>query len=373
MPEPLRILQIVDSLQPGGMENVLVQLLGKLDPDRFLPEVCCLVQSGPFQDRLPARVKVHALGKPPGFQWATVAKLRRLLKEGSFDLVHTHHLGGLIYTALAAPIPWQRPKVVHSEHSLWSGEDLTPRRLWQRHFLYRRADSVFSVSRQQLNQIQSHGLGHPRVQCILNGVDCDRFFPVQDKAELRRRLGLDPHARWLGMVARFGPQKRHWELIEAFDAMAGRHPAVNLLLVGDRGPEKERALRRIEESPFKARIKWVGFQQDPVPWYQAMDALVISSSNEGLPNAVLEAMATGMPVIANDVCGVREIARAPEHGWVGDYGTVPSLSAALVDAAMASEDLLQECGRAARQHVQQTFSIDAMVRAYDRLYSSLAP
>lgn len=367
--QPRRLLHIVDSLQPGGMENILVQLLSRLDPARYVAEVCCLVRSGPFEQRLPAGVKVHVLDKPPGFQWSAVRQLRSLIAGGSFDLVHTHHLGGLIYVTAAAPF-WG-PKLVHSEHSLWTGEDLSPRRRWQRRLLYHRASVVFSVSQQQLTQIQAFGFDGPKFTRILNGVDCCKFVPAADKREVRRRLGLNPEGRWLGMVARFGAQKRHVELIEAFDSIAEQHPQAHLLLVGDGGPEKERALNRREASAFRDRIVWAGFQQDPLPWYQAMDALVVSSSNEGLPNAVLEGMATGLPIVANDVCGVVELVRQPDHGWLGDYGTVDGLASALAVVAAAQEAQLADLGAACRQHVEQFFSLDAMVSAYDGLYSSL--
>jgi glycosyltransferase involved in cell wall biosynthesis len=87
---------------------------------------------------------------------------------------------------------------------------------------------------------------------------------------------------------------------------------------------------------------------------------------------VLEAMATGLPVVANDVCGVREIVRTPDHGWVGNYGTIPALAQGLTVAATASPQELLELGGNSRKHVEQFFSLDAMVNAYDALYSSLS-
>lgn len=173
-------------------------------------------------------------------------------------------------------------------------------------------------------------------------------------------------------MARFGAQKRHLDLLEAFDAMAADHPDLHLLMVGDGGPEKGRVLQRMEQSPFRQRVVWAGFQQDPAPWYQALDVLVVSSANEGLPNAVLEAMASGNPVLANDVCGVREIVRTPDHGWVGNYGTIPALAQGLTLAATASPQQLLQLGKNAQKHVEQFFSLDAMVNAYDALYWSLS-
>jgi glycosyltransferase involved in cell wall biosynthesis len=367
MARPVRLLEVVDSLQPGGMENVLVQVLSRYAPEQVSADVVCLVRSGPFEKRLPSRTKVHVIGKKDGFDWKTVRSLRELIQRGSYDVVHTHHLGGLIFFSLACGMR-KRPVLIHSEHTIWTGSDLSRKKRWQRRMLYPVASAVTTVSQQQVDQMQSLGFRHRRMFPIVNGVDSARFRPAADKAEVRRQLQLDPQARWLGMVARFGPWKRHMDLIEAFENMALDHPGVNLLLVGDGGPEKERVLARLEASPFRKRIHWSGFQLDPVPWYQAMDVLVVSSSNEGMPNAVLEAMSCGLPMVANDVCGVREIAEDEKHGWIMDLGTVRKLEAGLRLVVTADRAELERRGGTAMHHVQTQFSLDATVGKYLDLF-----
>ncbi|MEZ0387437.1 MAG: glycosyltransferase [Verrucomicrobium sp.] len=371
MAEPLRILQVVDSLEPGGMENVLAQMVSRMDPSQYTFDICCLTRGGPFEARLPVGTRVHVLGKPAGFSWAAVGALRKLIRGGGFDVIHTRHLGGLIYASLACPRAG-RPAVVHSEHTIWDGDELSPKRVWQRRLLYRRAASVFTVSHEQLKQIKSLGLKHKRLSTIVNGVDAARFKPASDRAAIRAKLGLDPSLRWFGMVARFGAQKRHLDLIDAFEQVATSISDVGLLLVGDGGPLKERVLARLSQSPFSGRIHWAGFQQDPVSWYQSMDALVISSANEGFPNAVLEGMACGLPLVANDVCGVCEISgRGDAHGWIGNFDTVPALAVAIMEAARAPATDLGDKGRRGRAHVEAFFSLEAMVKAYAHLYTSL--
>jgi glycosyltransferase involved in cell wall biosynthesis len=367
MARPLRLLEVVDSLQPGGMENVLVQVLSRYAPEQVSADVVCLVRSGPFEKRLPAHTHVHVIGKTDGFDWKTVRSLRELIQRGSYDVVHTHHLGGLIFFSLACAMR-KRPVLIHSEHTIWTGSDLSPKKRWQRRMLYPIASAVTTVSQQQVDQMQSLGFRHRRMFPIVNGVDSARFQPAADKAEVRRQLQLDPQARWLGMVARFGPWKRHLDLIEGFENMAHDHPSVNLLLVGDGGPEKERVLSRLEASRFRKRIHWAGFQLDPVPWYQAMDVLVVSSSNEGMPNAVLEGMSCGLPMMANDVCGVREIAEDEKHGWIMDLSTVQKLEAGLRLAATVEQTELERRGREAMRHVQTQFSLDATVGKYLDLF-----
>lgn len=369
MSRPVRLLEIVDSLQPGGMENMLVQILSRLDSALVKPEVLCLTRSGPFEARLPAHVKVHAFHKEDGFQWSVVSRLGRMMLDGAFDVVHTHHLGGLICFALARA--WRRrPLLIHSEHLLWREGDLSLKRRWQRRLLYPLAAAVTTVSQQQVDQMRQMGFRHPRMFPIINGVDAERFRPGEGKGAARQALGLRQDVRWLGMVARFGPQKRHLDLIEAFERAASTCTNVHLLLLGDGGPLKEQVLQALERSPYRTRMVWAGFQPDPVPWYQALDVLVVSSSNEGMPNAVLEGMACGLPLMANDVCGVREIAIEGRHGWIRDLGDVERLAEGLRIATQATEAELKDFGQASRQHVLESFSLEAAVRKYQDVFLS---
>jgi glycosyltransferase involved in cell wall biosynthesis len=103
-----------------------------------------------------------------------------------------------------------------------------------------------------------------------------------------------------------------------------------------------------------------------------MDAVVISSSSEGLPNAALEAMASGVPLLANDVCGVREVAETEVHGWIKDFSTVEKLAGGLREMAVVPCAELLERGRRARRHVEETFSLAAMVKRYDALFTGVA-
>lgn len=368
----LRLLQIVDSLHSGGMENIMVRVSNHLQESGSDVTVCCLSSSGPFAERLHPDVRVIALQKPAGFSAKVVAALGKLVREGNFDVVHTHHLGGLIYSALARGLV-RRPRIIHSEHILWGKADLSWKRQWQRKLLYRACACVFTVANQQLEQMRLMGHRHPWQTTLINGVDSEYFCPpAEAKAELRQKLGLDPGGLWLIKVARFGDTKRHAALLRAFEQAHQVEPKLRLLLVGDGGAEKERVLRQMEQSAACKAIRWVGFQQDPLPYYQAADVLVVASSFEGLPNAVLEGMACGLPVLANQECGAKEVAQDGVHGWISDYSTVDKLKQALIEAAASSIQKLSEIGKAGRGHVCQHYSLDAMLSKYDLLYSAVA-
>lgn len=371
-PPRIRLLQIVDSLYPGGMENIMVRVCNHLQESGSDVTVCCLSRSGPFAERLNPDVRVRSLQKPAGFSVKVVAELGKLIREGNFDVVHTHHLGGLIYSTLARGLG-RRPHIIHSEHILWGKADLSWKRQCQRKLLYRACACVFTVANQQLEQMRLMGHRHPWQTTLINGVDAGHFRPpTATKAELRHKLGLDPKGVWFIKVARFGDTKRHAELLTAFEQAHRVDPKLRLLLVGDGGAEKESVLRQMEQSTACNAIRWVGFQQDPLPYYQAADVLVVASSFEGLPNAVLEGMACGLPVLANEACGAREVAHDGEHGWISDYSTADKLKQALIEAAESGIQRLFEIGDSGRKHVCKRFSMGVMLANYDLLYSAVA-
>jgi glycosyltransferase involved in cell wall biosynthesis len=173
------------------MENIVVEVCNRLDPARFAVTVCCLDRLGPFAQRLRAAVGRVELCKAPGFRWRYVSELRALMREGAFDVVHTHHRGGLIYAALAR-LGLGGPRGVRSAYIILHGAEVDRRRLWQRKLLYRKAASCgFAVSKQQMEQLRVLGLNHRKIFALPNGVDCGRFRPVagEEITILRKRLG----------------------------------------------------------------------------------------------------------------------------------------------------------------------------------------
>ena len=256
----LKILEVVDSLDAGGMEAQLVALMNRLDPERFQFRVVCLRHEGVHAQRLKKGIPVTALHKAEGFQWAVVSKLQVVLQEG-FDLVHTHNWAPLVYAALASRGGKYIP-VLHGEHAQLNASEKGWKRLWLRRLLYRACAGIHTVSAGQQEELLACGLRHKRLLALINGVDTGRFHPAEKSA-------VD---RVIGIVARFGSFKRHAALVEAFEKVAVVHADARLLVVGDGGPEKEAVFKQVETSPMRERITMAGYQSDPVPWYQKMDA-----------------------------------------------------------------------------------------------------
>lgn len=373
--KPLRVLEVVDTLDAGGMEAQLVALLNRLDPAQFEFEVVCLRHAGVYAPKLRSGVCVRALEKQAGFQWKTARQLGRIARQGGFDVIHTHNWAPLIYSVLGTS-GGRTHRILHGEHSQLNHAETTRKRLWLRRLLYKCCAGVHTVSAGQKEELLRLGLVHPHLWSLVNGVDTQRFHPLSSQSEreaLRERLIPDSAQDfWLGMVARFGAYKRHRELIAAFEEAAKRSPLSRLILVGDGGPEKDGVMRQIEASPLRKRIHCMGYQMDPVPYYQAMDVLAVPSTNEGLSNATLEAMACGVPVLSNAICGARELIGEDEAGWVTDLSDVESLKAAIQQAHSQTPDNLIRHGMAGRTRAVTLFSWEGMAQRYAEAFRHCA-
>jgi glycosyltransferase involved in cell wall biosynthesis len=362
----LRILHVVFSLDAGGMENGVVNVSAALPSAEFEVHACCLARGGEFVRRFPNPRFVHVIGKKEGFSLSTVAALSRQIRRLAPDIIHTHNLGPLIYASLAAPaVP-----ILHGEHAELTASELRPHRRLIRRFLYRRAQRIHTVSHGLRESLIRQGFPGGKIEVIVNGVDTDRFQPGL-KEEARSKTGLPREATLLGLVGRFGPFKRHAELIHAFEQLAPSHPSLALLFTGGGGPLEQPTRERAAASPFASRIHFAGFQRDPLPWYRALDLLVIPSVNEGLSNALLEAMACGIPALAHTACGNRDVIEDSVNGYLRDLASTDRLRDAL-ESVLAAPGALPALGSAARLAIESRFAFPGMVAGYERLYRRLA-
>lgn len=369
MPTPVKILHVVISLEQGGMENGIVNVANSLQPAEFDVHVCCLERGGVFVERMPQPEKVRVLKKSPGVSFSAMVQLARVIAEIRPDVIHTHNLGPLIYGGLSTGLGISRP-VLHGEHSLLTDEECSPKRLRQRKLLYRACRKVHTVSEGLRQQLIDVGLPGEKIVTLLNGVDTLKFSPAP-RETARQHLNLPGNAFMVGIVGRFGPFKRHAFLLEAFTHLAAQFPDLHLLVVGGSGPEKDRVHAQAEAIKAKDRIHFAGFQNNLPPFYRAMDLLIVPSINEGLSNAVLEAMSCGIPVLANNTCGNGEVIASGENGIVADLNSPETLRCEL-QKVLVERSRLVKLGQFARDSVVTNFSIAVMVRNYERLYRAVA-
>ena len=363
-----RVLHVVTSLDPGGMENGVCNLACGLSTRGFETHVACLERRGAFADRLPPE-SVTTLGKRGGFSLRAVWALMRTLRRVRPHIIHTHNLGPLIYAAIST-LGCRTHPILHGEHSQLAPWELEPRRLRQRHKLYRTCRAIHTVSQSQLDELIRLDFPREKLSTIANGVDTAHFAPG-DRIAAHTKLGLPADAIVLGLVGRFGPFKRHDTLLAAFEELAPQHPSAHLLFIGGGGSEEERIRKLVGACLHRERIHLAGFHSNPAPLYNALDLLVIPSVNEGMSNAALEAMACAVPVLGNFGCGHEQILTSGKDGILADLTTSAALSTALMPL-LSTPQALVDMGLHARTTVEFRFSLTTMLDAYSQLYRAYA-
>jgi len=369
MARPLRILHVQHSLEPGGMENGVVNIARELQPRGFEFHVACLAKGGEFAARLPDPNLVYVLAKPEGFSPRTVLKLSTLIHRLKPDVVHSHNLGALIYTACATLFGRTRP-ILHGEHGQPDDGADASKRDRQRRRVFKAARRVHTVSQALLDHFLAAGFPASKLLALINGVDTERFQPA-DREGARQELSIPPMVPVLVVVGRLIESKKHRLLFEALEAVVASHPETVLLVVGAGGKDEAAIREAAASSKVAANIRMEGFNSDPRPYYHAADLLVAPSQIEGLSNVVLEAMACGLPPLLHDACGSDEVIDDGIDGTVTNLSSAGQISDAIVHL-LNDPPRLAEMGRRSREKVVGRFSLGAMADAYEKTYRQLA-
>jgi glycosyltransferase involved in cell wall biosynthesis len=265
--------------------------------------------------------------------------------------------------------------VIHSEHGyeLDMLAGLPLRRKYARRIAYAMADLVFAVTH-NLRDFHARQVGLPpeRFRVIYNGVDTQRFAPrPKERAFLRHKLGLSEGCFVVGTVGRMVPIKDHGTLIKAAGMLSRRGLNTHLLLVGS-GPEIEQHRQTVQGTPeLTGRVSFLGASDNIPEPLNAMDAFVLPSIAEGMSNTLLEAMATGLPIVATRVGGNPELVEEGTSGQLFSPGDVADLADRLGALARSSETRLR-LGAAARRRVLAHFTLEQMVANYRKMYRELA-
>lgn len=369
------VMHVLYSFDVGGLENGVVNLINHMAYDRFRHAVVAIAQCAPSFCQRVRRTDVEfiSLHKPPGHGVKLYPRLYRLFRQTRPAIVHTRNLAALEF-AVPAAFAGVRARV-HGEHGWDTSDPGGTRRKYQ---LLRRAYSPFVNRYVALSgQIESYltdrvGIARDRVERICNGVDTQRFRPAVQRASIAGSPFADPAAVVIGTVGRLQTVKDQVSLVRAV-AIARKQgvdgSALRLLIAGD-GPQRAEVASEIRATGI-ADITWLAGERSDVPEVmRAIDVFALPSRAEGISNTILEAMASGLPVVATDVGGNAELVVEGETGALVPAENPDAMAQALLrytsDAALRKRH-----GAGGRQRVEQNFSIDNMVTRYTQLYESL--
>jgi glycosyltransferase involved in cell wall biosynthesis len=355
----------------GGAEEMVLNLVQHL-PGRFEPLVCCINQAGPIGEEIRRTgTPVAVLGLTPGLRhpW-DVAGIRRYLRETKPTIVHTFLLTASLYGRLAAILE-HIPIVIGTEVNIY--ERKRPHHILAERMLMTGTDRVIvsanSVRDFYVDQIHADP---GKIDVVYNAVDWKAVQPSKSREATRASLGLQPHAKVAGVIARLTEQKGHRYLFQALTTPALAD--VQLVVIGD-GDLSDALKRETLELGIQSRVHFLGARRDLGDLLAAMDVFVMPSLWEGLPLSMILAMGAAVPVVATQIAGIPEVVVDGETGWLVPAGNSLALATALAEV-FADRERASRVGRAARDFVLPRFGVDGYVNSvvglYDRLLSERA-
>lgn len=364
----IRVLELLVTMAAGGGPKQVYELVRHLPGDEF-EIVVAGPRNGPFFERFvdlgvrTVDVPAHRLGIGP------LLRTARLVRRQRIDVVHTHGKGAGLYGRLAAR--WAGVPAVHTFHGIhYAGYPRLGQRLYLglERLLGSMTHTVINVSPSQEAEGLRLGLFPPaRSATVLNGIDVDALDLAARRAPIpRARLGLTDQDLVLGCVTRFDPVKRAERLLDAAQALAPRFPRLALLLIGG-GGDQPRLRRAARDARLGERVVFTGWLPEPAAAYRALDLYVSASLKEGLPLSLLEAMGSGLAVVATDVDGHRDVVIHGETGLLvpaGDQDALVGAIASLLD----DPERRRRMGEAGRRRVRMEFTLEAMVRKTAEIY-----
>jgi sugar transferase (PEP-CTERM/EpsH1 system associated) len=359
----IHIQHVLLSLQPGGLENGVVNVVNGLNPRRFQSSICCLKQAGEFARRIPPnRAQIHEMGLRGGNDLLLPLRLAQLFRRTKTDIVHTRNPEAFFYGFLGAKLGGVRA-VIHSEHGRIFPEK--PHRKLLQRFFSRFTDRIFAVSQQLKRDLVTHiGLSAARIEVLYNGVEPNTFHGRYRPAT-RRELGVRDSEIVIGSVGRLAPVKNYAILLNAVAGLGANHD-VSVVLVGE-GPERPVLEALADRLQIRRQVRFLGHRNDVPALLDGMDIFVLPSQSEGMSNTVLEAMAAGVPVVASDAGGNTEIVRDKQDGLIFPRDDIEQLRVCL--AILCDDSAYREhLGRSGYARVMQAFSIQAMIARYEELY-----
>jgi glycosyltransferase involved in cell wall biosynthesis len=359
----VRIVQIVEDLELGGLERLAVDLALVQQKAGHRLLFYCLHGAGPLAAALEeARIPVVPFHKSPGFSMSTVLAMAKRLRADEVSVIHGHNPGVHHYAALSARVAGV-PVCINTRHSVTTSQGLPYQERYFRWVKPLTSHVVFDCD--FVRRGLEPKLGYPREKCsvILNGIPLEAFLAHPAAPGSRR-----PRFRF-GTIGRLVPAKGHAILLDAFAIVTKSAPEAELSIYGY--GDLEASLRaQIVRLGIDGRARLEGRTSNSAETLQNLDVFVFSSVNEGLPLVILEAMAAGLPVVTTDVGGIPEVARR-ESAWLCPPGSVEALAAAMLQAFNCAD--LRERGENARLLASASYGLDYMAARYEDLYRTLLP
>ena len=352
----IKIVHVINSLNYGGAENQIVQLLNGLNPLRFEKHLVTFRNLETANSRaLNPEIKRYIVKRRRWGDVGCIFRLYRLLKALKVDVIQAHMYQANLFAAIAGRLAGV-PVVFTTEHG---------RNSWKKpihHYMEKWIISPLVNMRVAVSRnirevrLKSGDAPEDKITVIPN---CVEIFEKINKYETGKRLQI-------GTVGRLVPAKDYHTLIIAFNKLIEDGLNIDLVFVGD-GSERSRLESMVQDLNISNCVKFAGFQEDIPAFLDKFDIFVLSSITEGIPVAMLEAMAMGVPIVATGIGGIPEVIQDNVNGLLVECRN-PEMLAGAIKQLIDDNSLREKIGRAGREKIKCSFSREAICNQYEQLY-----
>ena len=368
---PQKVLHVIDSLDLGGAQTFLLGLVKNLDRGRYLPEVACMHGRGVYAEAFEKEgITVHSLsaGKfPPMY----IPNFWRLMRQENYDILHFHLFGSNLCAKPLAIMAGHPAIVVHDQCNDASREN-NPILLAADAFWNQRSSRIIAVSYSVRNYIiDREDLPDAMVEIIPNGIDPGVFTPAsaQEKEAARIALGLSMNAFVIGGVGRLVPQKNFMTFMEVARRILTSTPDVFFVIAGT-GAQEAQLKATVASFGISEHVLFLGHVRDRISLYHALDALLMTSDFEGTPMSLLEAMSSGVPVVAHAVDGIAEVCTDGADALLSPRGDTDGLVNA-VKYLVADVEMRGGLSANARETILERYDIRKLVHKIEAVYEDI--
>lgn len=367
------IAHVIYRLDVGGLENGLVNIINGLPEGRYRHAIICLTDYSEFHEKIRPDVTLVKLdkkpGKDPGLYWRLFKTIRFLQP----DIIHTRNLAAVEaqFAAWLCGIKYR----IHGLHG-WDSDQAKDNASYLR--LYKALNPLIHRYIPLSNELENFlaekvGVDRSKITRICNGVDTRKFYPADKRSKDILPEGFnEPEFTIIGTVGRMAPVKDQLNLVDAFVHLVNINPeakkSARLVLVGS-GPMETEIRDRINQAGISDLIWLPGVRENIPALMRAIDIFVLPSQAEGISNTILEAMASGLPVVATDVGGNAQLVAQGETGMIVPKRSPKAIVEALAEY-LSNPELMALHADASRQRAVEHFSIESMVTAYQQVYDS---
>lgn len=380
MNKKINILYVIPQLERGGSEQLVYNLASyfcKLNFNIYLVYLNFFDDNDFLQEFQRMGVRTTHIPKKKRIDFLTMINISKFIRTNQIDIVHAHHFHSMIYSFWGTKIKNKIP-LIYTEHSSWELENLSMKWAVLNKLIGRKVDHFVGISSQVTQSMKRiFSLDDDKITTIMNGINVEMFSDINVKKnlKLKRKLNIDDKDNIIGVVANLKKIKNHLFLLKAFKEIVKVKDNLKLIFIGqgsdldEENSEKE-IQDYIKQNDLAHHVLLLGKRNDVPDLLQTFDVFCLTSFKEGLPLSILEAMASGLPIVGTNVAGISQLIQHEYNGFLVEVGDIRKLKYYLL-LLLNNKTLRKKMGEKSIEIINDSYSLKKCSASHHKLYNLL--